>query len=59
MTRDQLRKEASDLLAGTGRGTIVADMGAGKSWIALDSLLKVGCNFPSDHVIQISKLTGK
>lgn len=53
ITRDTLRKKASDLLAKEGRGTIVADMGSGKSWIALDSMLKVSSNFPADYVIKV------
>lgn len=53
ITRDTLRKEASDLLAQKGKGTIVADMGSGKSWIALDSMLKVSSNFPADYVIKV------
>ena len=51
--RNQLREEASTLLAKEGKGTIVADMGSGKSWIALDSVLKVSSNFPSNYVIKI------
>ena len=53
MTRDALREEASNLLAKAGSGTIVADMGSGKSWIALDSVLKVSNNFPTEHIIKV------